>query len=418
MTETASHRRLKNQTAYTALIGLVVFGLSAITGPLLSRSLGPTGRGNLAAVLVPSEFLGWALLFGLHMAALYHADDYPYRELVMGSWVFALAAGGAVVAAAWWLVPVYLHGHPPETVTWLRIMLIVSVVFVPVTTTLHLLRRRQSMMAFNVFKSMQLVVESLIIFCLALAHHLTLTSALWAALISQVVWYVGLLTYARAWPWTGFRWPALRAQLSYGSRLIIADLSWLAIARLDQFILVGVVSAAKLGEYAVAATAAMVSSAAAAGIGFVLFPRIRQATDPADGWAAMWTGIRWTFYSSCAIGLVVGLLAPVVLPLLFGHAFRGAVGPLWMLIPGQIAFDVGGAVSQKAMADNKPGAVSRAMAVAGVVTVAGLALTVKPWGILGAAAVTSLSQFVFLAYLWHEVKRHHRATLAMAARAA
>jgi hypothetical protein len=37
---------------------------------------------------------------------------------------------------------------------------------------------------------------------------------------------------------------------------------------------------------------------------------------------------------------------------------------------------------------------------------------VHSFGIIGASVVTSVSQFVFLAYLWVVVVRYHRATLA------
>ena len=406
-----TERQLRADTVITAVTGLGVYGMSAITGPLLARALGPAGRGDLAAVLVPSELLGWALLFGLHMAAIYYADEYPHRELVVGAWAFALVVGGAIVGVGWWLVPRYLHGHPHETIPWLRVMLIVAVVFVPATTALHLLRST-SMMAFNVFKSMQLVIESVIIVVLAAVGHLTLTTALWAALLSQVVWYLALFAYAKAWPGTRFRWSTLRVQLSYGSRLLIGDLSGLAVTRLDQFILVDAVASSKLGEYAVAATASMVTSAAAGGIAFVMFPAVRRARTPEESWEAMLRGVRWTLCSSSALALLIAVAAPIGIPLLFGHAFHGAVRLLWLLLPGQVAFDVGGAVSQKAMADNRPGAVSRAMAIAGVVTVVGLAITVRPWGIVGAALVTSASQFAFLAYLWVAVSRVHRAIVA------
>jgi O-antigen/teichoic acid export membrane protein len=149
-----------------------------------------------------------------------------------------------------------------------------------------------------------------------------------------------------------------------------------------------------------------------------MFPRVRRATDAADSWAAMIVGVRWTLYSSCALAVVIGALAPVAIPLLFGGAFRGAIVPLWILLPGQIAFDVGGTVSQKVMADNRPATVSSALVVAGVVTVVGLAVTVRPWGIVGAAVVTSLSQFVYLAYLSAAVTRHHRVALALSTRTA
>jgi O-antigen/teichoic acid export membrane protein len=88
-----------------------------------------------------------------------------------------------------------------------------------------------------------------------------------------------------------------------------------------------------------------------------------------------------------------------VLPPLFGGAFRASLVPLWVMLPGQCAANVATVVSYKLMADNRPGAASAGLVVAAVVTVAGLAIAIRPFGILGAAAVTTASQVSLLAYV-------------------
>ncbi len=65
--------RLRFDVLITSGAGLAVYALALITGPLLARTLGPAGRGDLAAVIVPTQVLGFILLFGLPHAAAYYA---------------------------------------------------------------------------------------------------------------------------------------------------------------------------------------------------------------------------------------------------------------------------------------------------------------------------------------------------------
>ena len=255
----------------TSTTGLAVYGLAAVTGPLLARSLGPSGRGDLAAVLVPGEMLGWVIAFGLPAASLYYADRYSIRQMMTAAWVFAVVVGGGLTLAAWFLVPSYLHEHDPTTVPWLRIFLLVAILFVPATTATQLLRLRADLVAYNFFRSFQLVLETVIIVVLAVAGWLDLTSALWAALVSCLVGYVAVLVYGKGWPSRSLDRRVLRDMVHYGGRLSIGNMANLLINRLDQLVMVGLVAPAQLGIYAIAATAAGASSAAADGVSTVVF---------------------------------------------------------------------------------------------------------------------------------------------------
>jgi O-antigen/teichoic acid export membrane protein len=401
-------RLVRSPTVSSSTTGLAVYGLAAITGPLLARSLGPSGRGDLAAVLVPSEMLGWIVTFGLPAAALYYADRYSIRQMVMAAWVFAVVVGGGLTLAVWFYVPSYLHEHDQTTVPWLRIFLLLTILFVPTMTTIQLLRLRTNLVAFNFFRSLQLVLETLMIVVLALVGRLDLTSALWAALGSSLVAYVAVLAYGKGWPARTLNRRALRDMVHYGARLSIGNMANLLINRLDQLVMVGLVAPAQLGIYAIAATAAGVSSAAADGVSFVVFARMRETRDPKQAWSTLVVGLRWTFLASCAIGLVIGLASSAVIPLLFGSAFKGAVVPLLILLPGQIVADLGKVVSQKLLVDNRPGAVSHAFVFAAVVAVVGLYLLVGRFGINGAASATTASQIVFAAYVMAVATRLNR----------
>jgi O-antigen/teichoic acid export membrane protein len=386
----------------TAAVGMATFGMSAVTGPLLAHALGAAGKGDLAAVTVPSEVFGYLLAMGWPVASLYYAKHHSERSLVMSTWVFSLVVGGLAVLATWWLVPLFLHGHAHQTILWLRLSLLVMITFVPVRTSVDLQRARTTMIRFNVLLSMQLTLNAIALVVLAVLGHLDLTTALGASVGTEALWHVIVILSCRAWPRRGFRRVLFRLQLSYSTKLMFSTLSSMVVARLDQFLLVGIVSSRDLGLYSVAVTAASISSPAALGISQALFPRIHAIDDPIESWRLTRQALYITLASSILLAGTVAALASTVFPILFGPGFHGALVPLWILLPGQVAFDLANTLSQKLMADGQPGVVSRAWVAAAAVTAVGLALTVGPYGIVGAAAVTSVSEITYLAYqLWH-----------------
>jgi O-antigen/teichoic acid export membrane protein len=384
----------------TAGSGAFIYSLAIVTGPLLARNLGPAGRGDLAAVIVPTDMVGFLLCFGIPIAAAYYSREHPSRHLIMSSWVWAVVVGGVLVVASWWAVPWYLQDHAPQTIPWFRAYLIAAIVFVPVQTAIGLLIVRGAMVAFNVWRLFPMLVNSILIVLLALTDHLTLTTALAAGLGTNIVWFVGVLTVYRAWPGRGFRRVALVKQLHYGSRVTVGDIGGLMVSRLDQFMLVGLVSSAQLGFYVVAVTAAGAITPISDGLETALFPRLLQhSAGTLEHASAFGKAVRWAIVASVLCGVGAAVVAPWLIPALFGSAFRASLGPLFILLPGQCAANVGRVVAAKLMADNRPGTASMGLIAASVVTVIGLLFTVDAYGIYAAAWVTTAAQFIYLGYV-------------------
>ena len=399
-----SKRSFTFDSLFTGSAGVVAYSLALITGPLLARNLGTAGRGELAAVSVPADLFSWLLCFGLPVAAVYYAKEHERRHLVMSAWVFSVVAGGTFIAGVWFLIPLYLSGHSPLTVPWLRAFLVVDLAFAPVITAIELLTAEGSMVAFNLWLRLPLVINTVAVVVLAILGRLTLTAALVASLGSNVIWFLAVIVCLHAWPGRGFRFSVMRRQLRYGSKQVLGLVSNLVIQRLDQFLLVGLVSPSKLGIYAVAATAAAVTAPLAEGIGTTLFPRLLHIHTDRHR-QMLGRAILLGFVASLLASAAVAVAVPFVIPLLFGQAFRGSVLPVWVLLPGQCAANVGTIAAAKLLADGRPGSQSVALFWAALITVIGLFLFVGTFGIIAAAAVTSVSQFVFLAYVTIALRR-------------
>ncbi len=404
-----TEERLRRDRLVTTVSGFAVFGLAFITGPILARTLGTSGRGSVAAVIIPTQILGWMLMFGIPQATAYFARVRDGRQLIMSSWVFTLIVGLPVVALIWPFVPSLLTRYPPVTVGFFRAFLVASLLVLPFTTTIDYLRGIGQTTAFNVFRLLQYVVNAVLLSVLFLTDRLDLRLALLVALVANVGAWLLTIGVNRTWPGRGFRRSVFREQLHYGGRVWIGTMSTMVIARFDQVLMVGVVEPAALGLYVVAATVAQITGPIGQGVALSLLPHLRVNAGASEQHETMTrSALRWTFLASSGTAIAVALTAPFLLPWVYGGSFSGAVVPLLILLPGQVCLDMANVVSAKLEADNRPGKASKGTALGAVMTAIFVIPAVHLYGIEGAAFVTSASQALFLAYVWNANRRAAR----------
>src|SRR5947209_7913495 len=87
---------------------VALYALGALSGPLLARSLGPAGRGDVAAIMAPATVLSLVLSFGMPNAAAYFVDSVPESRLLLTATTFGVLVGGPICAVLWALSPTYL----------------------------------------------------------------------------------------------------------------------------------------------------------------------------------------------------------------------------------------------------------------------------------------------------------------------
>jgi len=89
----------------------------------------------------------------------------------------------------------------------------------------------------------------------------------------------------------------------------------------------------------------------------------------------------------------------VVLPLVYGHAFRGAVVPAWILLAGAIGAGVTGLVGAYLYGVGRPGLNSMAIGVGVIVALVGDLLLIPRFGAVGAATASAVSSLVTVGML-------------------
>ncbi len=392
----SAHRR---DTIITTVTGLAVYALSLLTSPLLARALGADGRGSLAAVLRPTELVGWLMMLGIPAATAYLAVDADRRSLQATSWVIGLCAGVPVVAVVWPLIPHFLSKHPPETVAWFRWALVGSLLVLPFQNVYEYLRVSGATWRFNYYRSLPTVISTVLVIGFYVDGSLTLSRAL-AVHIGANVAVPALVVVSERGVIIRFdRWfdrAIARRQVAYGLRVWFGTLSNMVLARFDQLLMVRLVSPGELGLYAVAATGAMIIAPLAQGVGFTLFPYLRRELDPERRRLKTNASLAAVGWGSVIAALAIGSIAPFGLPLLMGEEFSAAILAFLLLVPGQVCWNIAQVYKVVLEAGGRPGAASWALAIAAIFTVVIVPVAVRVAGIEGAAVVTSASQVLFL----------------------
>jgi O-antigen/teichoic acid export membrane protein len=175
----------------------------------------------------------------------------------------------------------------------------------------------------------------------------------------------------------------LREALSFGSRAWVGNLAAIANNRLDQLLMIPLVSPRQLGLYVIAFTIGNFTSAGVGALSSAVSPRVSRGDID-----LLKRGLRLTLWGVALLHLLIAIPLPWLIPLIFGDAFAPAVPMAWLLllagVPGAGGFVLGMGLASA----GHPTVSSITESIALVVTVVGLILLLPPLAGIGAGIVS------------------------------
>jgi O-antigen/teichoic acid export membrane protein len=360
---------------------------------LVTRALGPSGRGTVAFLTVTALVTAWIARLGVTEATVVFAAQRPRLRptLLANSLAFSTLAGiagAAGVCGTLLLVPAARpHGvGGPELA-----VLAISIVAACLADAGY-----RFALGCSWFRTHALVtavtswVYPVLAAILWLAFGLTvvLGVAIWAA--TQALRATLLLIVATRRD-GGLGRPSLsllRETIAFGLRAWIGTLADSLGFRVDQILLALLASEAALGFYVVAVNISEILLYFPGAVSTALLP---VAARSAAGPRLLRTlrAFRSAFYVTIGSLLVSALLAPPLIPLVFGPAFHASVTPFLLLLPGLVGFTAMIVFSNALIASSLPSLSSIAPSVCFAVGI-GLDLILIPFfGASGAAAAAS-----------------------------
>ena len=368
----------------TVVNGFVML-LAFASGPILARALGPDGRGNLAAILLPVTLAPVVFSFGLTTYVTRQAARGRSPALLMGS-IGPLVLGLGVFAALLGPSVAALFAGGRDVV---HTFVLVGFLLMPVSLfgwLLHSfalgLERWRMVVAAQVISA---VVSTAAIVVLYVLGSLTVASTAIVMFATGSLAAIPLLPLIREAGRPRFRREVVRESLPFGLKAWVGGLGSVANVRLDQLLMTRLVEPRELGLYVVAFTVS----------NFFLNPVLGALTSGmlprfASGDSALIARVLRTMIAAVAlIGALIALGAPLIIYVLFGGAFADALPLAWLLLVATVPFAGLTVLSTALTSSGHPGFGASAEMVTLLVTVPCLLLALSTYGAT-AAAVTSI----------------------------
>ncbi len=366
-------------------------GLSFLSGPLLARAVGPTGRGAVAAVGVYDEATTRLFNFGVPEAIGYFSKEGQAtpHDLLRAARRYGLLALPFSILTALLVVAYPLSDLEPAT----RVIAFLLVAWSPIMSTYGrsarmIIAGRGDLRKMSVLTLIPNTI-TIIVYASAWAMgYLTVPVAVGTLAAANFGGYVYVWWQLRSERETAGTRFSITALLRYGAKALPGTLSDLANNRLDQIIILPILGATELGYYAVAVGINFVLLQLGISMAVGTYSRVSVGDRPGRRSPAA-RQLRRTLIFTGTLGIGLLLVIPFVIPLLYGEAFHDSVAPAMVLVPGTIFYCLYIVAFQIANALNCPQKASTGSVVALVITVVGLLVLVPRYGIIAAAGVST-----------------------------
>ena len=386
---------------------MALFGAFALGSVLLARKLGPTARGEYAAI---TAWLDVAVIIGQcgQPAALcFHVarDPQHARQYVATARSFMLAVGAIVLITGVLFAPVLAHGNPGVADGY-RIACSAGVAALAGTGYLSSLQA-WDLHQWNVVRVSQPLLSLTAITGLWAMRLLTLQAVLivLAVTLSLQAMYA-YCSCRRSGLAPGVTETSLVVPLaSYGLTQLMALAPMTFNAQLGQLVLSQTVPPADLGRYAIAVSLTLLPMPVVSAIGNVAFPRLAALHLVTEASRRLQlVAVIGSAGIAAAILLPLGAVAYWLVPLILGAGYRGAVPLFWVLMPGGIFSACGQVVADLLRGGDNLAAVAWSQGPAAVSLVVLLVALLPVVGVMGAAIASTVAYGValtlMLVFLW------------------
>jgi O-antigen/teichoic acid export membrane protein len=405
---------------HSASITLIARGLALPIGIassiITARTLGPEGRGVLAALMV---LQGLAIQFGTlgyNGSITYFLSHEPGRARnIVGNSVWTAIGGGmlvaAVFAAAGAMAPQAVLGTVEPR---LFRLLLASLPFTFLSQFLqNVLVARQSMLAFNL---LDLLVRTTLLSAYAvvlLGFGLGTDAAIWSfAGVSAVGGLLYLFVIYRRERFTlAFDRPLFGQMFGFGSRIYAASILSYLVLRLNMLIINPVLGERDAGLFSVVLLFMDLVALVPQTLGLILFPAVARDN---EGSALLTAKVfRFTLYGVGALCVVIAIAAQPLIRLMFGDEFAAAAPALQWLAPGILAMALMTILNNDLAGRGMPAIVIATPAVAVACSALLHRLLLSPLGLVGSSVATSGAFIVAVVQLYFAAFRRlglsHRA---------
>ena len=373
--------------------------LASVTGIILARSLGPSGKGIFSLCITIPSMATALLSLGLNSSNVYliAKRKYPIGLIAGNAFLYSVCVGCFAALILRFLTPLYAEhffGDISPVLLYAALPIIPLVLLFENISYIFIGYR-------NMFQHAVISVSRTLVYCLLLIVFLTLSGLMireaLTAYISGLLFSIGLGTYML------FRNGYLKGlaidntafldALQFGLKQHLGTIALMFTSRLDLLIIAALLDTTAVGLYSVSVMLGEVVWYVPRSLGTVLFPKIASADkETADSVTPFIC--RSTIVLTLPVIVLLFVVSGKLIPWIFTPEFEPSVLTLKLLLPGILLHSIGKIIASDIVGRGYPHYNSIAASVALAVTVILDLLLIPTWGINGAAVATTIAYIV------------------------
>ena len=385
---------------------IFLIGIGLVTTVIVTRTLGPEGRGFYAVAMAVGAIGVQFGNLGLHASNTYHVARNPelLPKLVGNSLMVSFLLGGCGSLVTW--VVFYIWPQLAPVKGWL---LILSLAWVPFGLAYMLLQNLllgiHEIRAYNKVEVLNKLVTVVLIVVVLAMRYVTVElvfSAGFLAVIYSFVWVLWRLSpHMKQAPYPSFS--LFTENLRYGLRAYAAAFFAFLVLRIDLLMVKHLLGSAQAGYYSVAVNMADMVSMLAVVCGTIIFPKL-------SAMECVQEKLKFTVNTALLIGVVMvvtslaaALLAKPLILMLFGKTFLPMLNAFLLLLPAIVLLSVNVVFMNFFAAIGMPLVTVYSPGIASFVNIGLNALLIPQYGIEGASISSIFAYGLMLIFSIHHM---------------
>lgn len=336
------------KVAETFATRVFLIGIGLVTSIIVTRILGPEGRGFYAvATAIGATGVQFGNL-GLHASNTYCvARDRTLLPSLLGNTLivsFVLGGGGAVFA---WMLFVLL----PDLAPVKGLLLFMALAWIPFGLAYLLLQNLllgvHEVRAYNKVELINNILAVVLIALLIVSGFVTVETVFLTSLIVLVI-SIALILYPLRKHINRFPTASLtlfRENIPYGIKAYLAAFFSFLVLRADILMVKYILDAEQAGYYSLAVNMVDLVYMLPITAGTILFPKLSAMQNVDDKWSITKKVAGWMLLIMLFIALFTAILATPLIKILFGKQFIPAAPAFIWLLPGIVMLSLASIIS-------------------------------------------------------------------------
>jgi len=400
---TKENNSVLNNVSFTFGARIIILLLSALAGIIIARTLGPSGKGLLAIIVMVGTVvltLGNLGIGGFNTYAISN-KSVEKKDIIGNSFWLGLIIGiicFLVILVFAFNFPIFFRNIPRS---YLLLYLLSLPFFFWSNFFSSILTGEQKFRKINIFTIIAQTINLIGVILLLLVFKLHVFYVLlWYILVNIIsaLMPMGFIFLTDGFHFN-FNLQLLKKTLNYGFKIFLAGIFYLLILRVDLYMVNFFKGAAETGFYSLASSFGDVFLILPFSIVAVIFPKINAEKKLKKKSIAKYSRISLFLVFLMAIGALL-FIRPVI-GLLYGQVFLASARPIILLLPGLIAWSVITVLSQYFFSIGYPLKLTICWLLVAVLNIVLNFIYIPQYGMMAAALSSTVSYVLALCFHYY-----------------